>query len=349
MLGRVTDLPPTTVLSRRLLGRVALLTLLFVGLGSAARAEVAELRLLRHLDLSDLPLLVMEHGKLIEKQADIMGLGTVAVHWADPGKTGEAEALTGGQAEFAAIDLGAFAAAWDDKTGSPQEVRGLASLDQMPYVLVSRNPAVHTIRDFTDKDRIALPGLRSATPGLMLEMAAAQEWGPEHYNKLDRLTIARPDPEAAAALVTGKGELTAHFSRIPFVDDELASSAVHRVMDSFDVAGPHSATVLALTSRFHDANPMLCSAILSALEEAQDLIKNNPGEAAEIYGSMVKTQGVAVEDLADMIGDPDIRYTTTPAGVGHLIEFMRKIGRVKHQPKSWQDLFFPEAHNLPGG
>lgn len=349
MLRPVIDLPALTARLWRPLGRAGLAAGILLAATGLARAEAGEVRLMRHFDLADLPLLVVEQRKLIEKQAEIMGLGAVTVRWAEPGKSGEGEALGSGQTDIASIDLAAFAAAWDEKTGSPQEIRALASLEQMPYVLVSRSAAVHTIRDFTDKDRIALPAQRNGTAALMLEMAAAQEWGPEHYNKLDRLTVARPDAEAAAALVSGKGDLTAHFSRIPYVDDELANPSVHRVMDSFDVAGPHSGSVLALTKRFHDANPMLCSAILSGLEEAQDLIKNNPGEAAEIYGGIVKGQGVAVEDLTDMIGDPDIHFTTTPAGVRHLVEFMRKIGRIKHQPGSWQDLFFSEAHNLPGG
>jgi len=29
-------------------------------------------------------------------------------------------------------------------------------------------------------------------------------------------------------------------------------------------------------------------------------------------------------------------------------EFMGKIGSIKDVPKRWQDMFFPEVHNLPG-
>jgi hypothetical protein len=27
---------------------------------------------------------------------------------------------------------------------------------------------------------------------------------------------------------------------------------------------------------------------------------------------------------------------------------MHRVGRIKHQPSSWKELFFPEAQNLPG-
>ena len=83
---------------------------------------------------------------------------------------------------------------------------------------------------------------------------------------------------------SGKGNLEAHFSQSPFADDELASPGIHRVMDSFDIAGPHSAAVLAATMRFHEANPKLCVAILSALEQADSLIKSKPGTAATKCG-----------------------------------------------------------------
>ncbi len=160
--------------------------------------------------------------------------------------------------------------------------------------------------------------------------------------------LARPDAAAAAELLSGKGEIDAHFSRTPYADDELGDPAVHRVMDSFDIAGPHSAAVLAVTTRFRAANPTLCAAILSALQTADDFIKNNPGAAAEIFAAMVKDEDIPVEDLTDMIGDPDLAYTAAPAGVMRLVDFMHRVGRLKRRPPSWQDLFLPEARDLKG-
>ena len=34
--------------------------------------------------------------------------------------------------------------------------------------------------------------------------------------------------------------------------------------------------------------------------------------------------------------------------VGKLIDFLYRIGSVKNKADSWKDLFFPEAHELPG-
>jgi len=313
-----------------------------------ACAETAELRLLRPLDLNALPLLVMEHEHLVERIAEAMGLGTVTMIWSAPGKTAAIETLIAGDCDLVAADLARFLLAADATAGTPQEVRALGALAQLPYVLVTRNPAVHTIRDFGAADRIAVPELKISGPALELELAAAQEWGAEHYDKLDPLVLARPNAAAAAELLSGKGEIDAHFSRTPYADEELANPAIHRFMDSFDIAGPHSAAVLAATLQFRDANPTLCAAILSALQTAGDFIKSNPGEAAEIFAGMVKDQDIPVEDLTDMIGDPDLAYTAAPAGVMRLVDFMHRVGRLRRRPPSWQDFFLPEAHDLKG-
>jgi NitT/TauT family transport system substrate-binding protein len=322
--------------------------LLLASTAIGADAEPAEIRVLRAVELASLPLLVMEHEKLIEKEAEARGLAPVAIRWSAPGKTGPIEALAAGQTDLAAADIAPFLIAADLTAGKPQEVRALGALAQWPNVLVTRNPAIQTIRDFRDAHRIAVPGLKTSGPALMLEMAAAQEWGPEHYAKLDPLAVARPDAAAADALTADKPDIDAHFSRSPYVDDELANPAIHRVMDSFDITGAHSAVMLVTTKRFRDANPVLCAAILAALTQADQLIRNNPGGAAETYEALAKDQDIALEDLTDMIGDPDLAYVAAPVGVMRLAEFMHRIGRLKRRPQSWKDLFFLEAHDLPG-
>lgn len=329
--------------------RLIALALLFA-IGASIRPALGngELRIQRAVEIAALPLLVMEHERLIERTAEAMGIRAVTIAWTAPGKSDPVEAVGVGEAELAAADLVPFLIAADATAGTPAEVRALGALAQRPYVLVTRNPAISTIRDFSPGDRIAVPAVKTSGPALMLQMAAAQEWGPEQYAKLDPLTVARPDAAASTALLSGKGDITAHVSRTPYADDELAEPAIHRIMDSYDIAGPHSAAVLVSTTRFREANPVLCAAILSALQEAGDFIKKNPGAAAEIYVGMAKDQDFSVEELSDLIGDPDLAFTAAPNGVTRLAEFMHRVGRLKRKPAAWQDLFLPEARDLPG-
>jgi NitT/TauT family transport system substrate-binding protein len=320
-----------------------------IGWTRRGRAETRNVRLLRPVDLSALPLLVMEHERLIERTAEAMGLGQVAVGWHAPDKAGPIEELAAEHADFAAVDLVPFLAA---ATAQPERgaaaARALGAIARRPYVLVTRNPAIRTVRDFEPRDRIAVPALDLSGPAVMLDMAAAREWGIENHQRLAKLAIAMPDEDAVAALIAGKGELTAHFSRMPYVDRELAEPGIIRVMDSFDIAGVHSSSVLASTMRFRDTNPELCKAVLSALQQACEFVEANPGAAAEVFAGIAPDGDIPPEGLADMIGDPDLVYAAAPAGLIRIAEFMHTIGRLPHRPADWRELFLPESRDLAG-
>src|SRR5437763_12307578 len=176
-----------------------------IGLAQPGHAETDTLRILRPIDLAALPLLIAEHEKLIEKQAEARGHKAPAIRWSAPGKTGPLDSLTAGQADVAATEIVPFLLGAEARTGTPPQARGLAALAQRPYVLVTRNAAIKTIRDFKDKDRIAVPSLKNSGPALMLQMAAAQEWGPENFAKLDPPIGARADAAATQAAESGKG------------------------------------------------------------------------------------------------------------------------------------------------
>jgi NitT/TauT family transport system substrate-binding protein len=83
-------------------------------------------------------------------------------------------------------------------------------------------------------------------------------------------------------------------------------------------------------------------------EEANAFIKREPKTAAQIYLKLTNDKKNSADDLVAMITDPDIDYTTAPANLMKHVEFMHKVGRIKHLPSSWQDMFFAEAHDLKG-
>jgi NitT/TauT family transport system substrate-binding protein len=313
----------------------------------AAAADPIKLRVSRPVDLASLPLLVMEREHLIERTAEAMGVGEVAVVWTAPGGKGSLDELAQGQADLAAAEMVPFLLAADSAAGTAAELRAVAALAEHPYILVTRNPGIRTLRDFGATDRIAVPALKISGPAISLEMAAAQEWGIERYDRLDKLLVAQPDDTAANMLLSGKGDIDAHFSRTPYADAELGDEAVHRVMDSFDIAGPHTARVIAVRQQFRKANPELCKAILSALEAADDLIKKDPGAAAETFAAAGNSD-IPLEDVSDMIGDPDLSYRAAPTGLMRTAEFLARVGRLKHRLASWQDVFVPESRDLAG-
>jgi NitT/TauT family transport system substrate-binding protein len=333
-----------------MVGRIAALALgLVASFAGLAHAEVTEVRFSKQFGLGYLSMIVIESQKLVEKQAATAGLGDVKTVWMQhSGPNVQIDALLAGQVDFIGPGVPTLATIWDRTVGTPQEVRALTALQSMPYVLVTRNPNIKTIADFTSSDKIALPAVRLTGHALALEMAAAKLWGFENYDKLDALTTSRSHADAAAALLSGISEINSHFASSPFYYYELAKPGIRRVLHSYEVVGgKHTNGVLVASKQFYDANPKTSAAVMAAFTEANAFIKANPRQAAEIYLAATKDKE-PLDSLEKMVTDPDVEYTTTPVNVMTFVEFMNKVGRIKKKPASWKDLFFPNAHDLKG-
>jgi NitT/TauT family transport system substrate-binding protein len=50
----------------------------------------------------------------------------------------------------------------------------------------------------------------------------------------------------------------------------------------------------------------------------------------------------------EILNDPDVRFTTSPESVMKYAAFMADVGSIKVKPNSWQDMFFPDIHGVPG-
>jgi sulfonate transport system substrate-binding protein len=313
-----------------------------------AQAEAGKVRVSRQFGLPYLPMIVIEDQRLLEKNAKALGI-EVETEWSQrAGPAADLDALLAGQADFIGPGIPTLATVWDKTAGTPQEARALIAMQSMPYVLVTRNPAVKTIADFTDKDKIALPAVKLTGHAIALEMESAKIWGPDQYNKLDSITITRSHADAAAALMSGQSEINSHFASAPFYYYELATPGIHQVLKSYDTLGSrHTNGVLLTTKKFHDANPKICAAMVASFEEADAFIKAHPREAAQIYLTVTKDKN-PLDALEKMVSDPDVDYTTTPVSVMKVVDFMYSVGRIKKKPASWKEMFFPEAHGLDG-
>ena len=185
--------------------KLATAALCAIAFGGAAQAEVSVVNMSKQFGLPYLPMIVIEAQQLIEKNAKAAGLGDVKTTWTQRvGPAAELDALLAGQADFIGPGGTTLATIWDKTVGTPQEVRALIAMQSMPFVLVTRNPNVKTIADFTDKDKIALPAVKLTGHALILEMEAARIWGNDHYDKLDSITITRSHADAAAAVMVGE-------------------------------------------------------------------------------------------------------------------------------------------------
>ena len=210
--------------------------------GTASQAE-GKLRIAEQFGIVYLLLNVAQDQQLIEKHGKAAGVDIQVERVQLSGGPAINEALLSGSIDIAGAGVGPLLTLWD-KTQGRQNVRGIASLGNFPYYLTSSNPAVKSIDDFSDKDRIALPAVGVSVQSRILQLASARLWGDAQFNKLDRLQVAVPHPEATAALIKGGTEVSAHFGNPPFQEQELAGNPNARiVLKSYDVlGGPASAT-----------------------------------------------------------------------------------------------------------
>src|SRR5213076_1917707 len=123
--------------------------------------------------------------KLIEKHGKKHGV-QIDVDWVKlSGGNAINDALLSGSIDVGGAGVGPLLTIWD-RTAGKQNVKGVASLGNFPHYLVSTNPAVKTIADFSERDRIALPAVTVSVQARILQMAAAKQWGNVQYAKLDR-------------------------------------------------------------------------------------------------------------------------------------------------------------------
>jgi NitT/TauT family transport system substrate-binding protein len=309
----------------------------------AAHAE-GQIRIAEQFGLVYLLLNVAQEQKLIEKHAKAEGVDA-KVEWVKlSGGSAVNDALLSGNIEIAGAGVGPLLTLWD-RTKGKQNVKGVASLGNFPYYLVTNNPSVKSIADFTEKDRIALPAVGVSVQSRVLQLASAKLWGDKEFARLDKISVTVPHPDAAAAIIKGGTEITAHFGNPPFQEQELAGNPQARiVLNSYEVlGGPASATVLYATEKFRSENPKTYKAFVDALEEAARFVNANPEKAADIY---LKVSGAKAEDrplLLKIIKNPEVQFKTTPQNTYALAEFMYRVGAIKNRPASVKDYFFDDA------
>jgi NitT/TauT family transport system substrate-binding protein len=317
---------------------------------SAFADEVSTITLISQHGLPYLPLMVMETLKLVEKYAGRLGVPNLKTDYRTLGGTQSlVDALIGGQMHFGIAGVPGLATLWDKTVGTANEVRALCAAQAMPFILTTNRPAVMSIKDFREGDKIAVPGIKNSNQAICLQMAAAAEWGQAQYARLDPFTVTLPHPDAVIAIISKSTELVGHYGVSPFQDYELAAPGVHAVLKSYDTLGGQTTNgVMFMTKKFRDANPKITSAVYAALAEASDFINKEPRQSAEIYIRTTNEKRSGVDDMAKMISNPDNAWTTTPQNAMRYVEFMHKVGTLKKLPGDWKDLFMPEAQGLAG-
>jgi len=312
-----------------------------LALGPQARAEVKEVRISKGYGVLYLPLMVMEQRKLLEKKAAEAGLGEVKTSWYlfDGGNVIN-DAMLAGTLDIAGTGAPGFITLWSKSKGTRLEMQGVAGMSGTRLTLNTINPDIKSLKDYTVKDKIALPGIKTSLAAVVLHMAAAKELGKDKYNALDGSTVGLPHPEAYTALMSGKTEITSHFASPPYATLELRDKRVHSVVNSIDALGPITLNVVFAPKKFIDDNPKTMVAFLAAFDEACEIIAKDKEGAAKDLQASLKAK-ISMEDAMEMVTDKDASFSATPTGMMQFANFMADVGSIKNRPEKWSDMYMP--------
>lgn len=308
-----------------------------------AHAEASSVRVAKQFGLAYTQYMVMEDQKLIEKHAKAAGLD-ITTEWATFRSSDVMnDALISGSVDFVSLGIPGIVTIWSKTKGTPIEVKAASGLNVSPLMLLVRDPEIKSLKDFKDSHRIALPAIKVSMQAIMLQMAAAKEFGDAKFNALDHLTVSMAHPDATAAMLGGKSEITANFSSSPFQYRQMKDPSIRRILTSTDLFDePLSFNIIATTSKFRTQNPKLYGAFLAALKEATEFINADKRRAAQVY-QKVSGDKTPIDTLMDVLADPAIQYNTKVGGIGPFVSFMAKTGTLKNPPADWKEMFFPEA------
>ena len=306
---------------------------------SPLRAETRSVTIAQQYGIAFVPLMFMEKFKLIEKNTVEFGLPEPDVKWIKlAGPSMMNDGLLSGVLSFASTGAPALALLWDKSKGG---VKGVGMICSYSLFLNTRNPNVRTVADLGQGDRIAVSSVKISLQAIRTQMMAEQLYGTANFAKLDPLTVTLSHPDAMNALLNAQSEINAHYAPSPYHEREIVDPRIRTI------AEVRTAVFLTASERFRTENPLTFKATLAALREAIDMINADQTRAVDIYRQL-SADTTPPDELRAQMFDPRFKFSAVPETVEEIASFMHRVGTIKRPVSSWKDLFFPEAHHLPG-
>lgn len=305
-----------------------------------------EIKITKQPGLLFAPVILMEHHKLLEKHAKAQGLD-IKANWIQLASGGAAnDSLLSGSIDVVVSGVSNLLILWGRSNG---EVKAISGVSGLPFKLLTRNPDIKTIKDYTEKDRIALPTVRMSMQAITLGIALQKAWDdPKANERLLKNQVQMGHPDALAAMLNPAHEVTSHFASSPFQEIALKQPGIRAVLDSRDALGGDAHVSLAYTTvKYADANPKLMRAWIDALDEATALLKKEPKATAELYLTVTREKAT-VDEIVALMTQPGAIYQTSPVRTMVYADYMWKAGFTKLEPKGWKSYFLPVLHDREG-
>lgn len=329
-------------------GLLALAGSFGMALPTAQAQQKMEISITRQPGIFYMPTYIMEKNRLVEKQAEKLGVPGLKVNWvAFSGGGAATDALLSGGVDVLNTGVGNLLLLWDRTKGGVKAITGTSA---QPVTLITRDPKIRSLKDYGPGDKIAVPTVRVSTQAILLQIAAAKLFGPDQWSKLDANTVQLGHSDAAAAMANPTHEVRSHFAAPPFTFYEMKTlEDPYIVTDSTEIIpGGLSQAQLFCMTKFAEANPKTIQAIKAAAMEAIDMLVRDT-EAAVAQYREISGDKTPLADLLAMLKQPGMmNFDPTPRGTMIFAEHLFRIGTIKTMPKSWKDYYLPIAHDMAG-
>lgn len=293
-------------------------------------SKISRISIAEQFGLAYAPLQVMKELKLLEKN-----LPGVEVTWKQLGNTAAIrEAMVAKEVDIGFMAIPPFLIGWD----KGMEWKIFTGLSKSPVGLVVNNPNIKSIKDFTDKDRIAVPQPGSVQH-ILLSMACEREFGDS--KKLDNQLITLAHPDGMNALLA-KNDITAHFTAPPYLTKELETQGMHQILSGSEAMGKDFTFIVGVsTSNFHDKSTKEYKALIKSLNEAIEYMKQNKKETQILLSKAYEMSEADMEKYMKLEG---VSYENSVTGVNEFAEFMKRSGYISKVPQSINEILWEDVN-----
>lgn len=270
------------------------------------------------------PLAIMKQQGLLEKR-----LPGITVNWKQfGGPTAIREGMLSGDIDIGFMGPAPVLVGIDN--GMPWKYATGISFNEV--AIVTDQPNVKTLADFTPQDRIAILS-PACTQHVLLCMLAEQQLG--DARAMDTRCVSLSHPDAMQALIA-ETEISAHVATPPYLGTELAAG-MHTIATGEEILGEPLTFITGVAMvEFYEQRPKEYAAFLDALAESIDYINNNMDEAVKI---LAPVYGISEAELKSQMQYHDTIYSTELSGIPALSAAMQRMGFTKNNP-DFADIVF---------
>lgn len=292
--------------------------------GGCGKKEQESIGIAEQFGIAYAPLQIMKEKKILEEK-----LPGVEINWKQfGGPTGIREGMVNGEIDFGFMGVSPVLIGIDNG----MEWRYAAGLSSNEVAVVTSREGVKSLRDLTEKDRIAILS-PACTQHVLLCMLAEQQLGAAHA--LDSRLVSMNHPDSVNALLSGT-EITAHVSTPPYISQETEGGASVIATGEEIMGEPFTFISCVAMEAFYEEHREYYDAFQEALQESVDYINENREEAVRL---LAPVYGISEAQLEEQMGYNGTIYSTELNGVGNFSRRMQEMGFISRD-RPMEELVF---------